>query len=68
MIYILGYFDVGYNDDSAEVITEIIVRCGNPADRSAVDIAITHQQAKSGNSFCPEKYPVFVGAVSDNDD
>ena len=40
MINILGYFDVGYNDDSAEVITEIIVRCGNPADRSAVDIAI----------------------------
>ena len=60
----LGYFDVGYISDSAAVVTEIIVRCGNPVDHSAVDIAVSVEMVNSGNPFCPEAYPFFVGPVA----
>ena len=55
--------DVGYSHDSAKVITEVIMRCGNPTERVAVEVAVSVEKVESGESFCPVEYPEAIGAV-----
>ena len=58
-----AYLDVGYSHDHARVVTEVITRCGNPTDRTAIEVAVFPDLLRSGKNFCPEAYPQFVGAV-----
>lgn len=60
-----AFCDVGYSSDLAEVVVDLAMRCRNSETGRHVDLAVPLAVANSGEPFCPEAYPEFVGGVSD---
>lgn len=58
-----AFLDVGYSNDYSVLTTDVVVRCGDPKSRTAVELSIPLGIAKSGQPFCPEPYNQFIGAV-----
>lgn len=60
-----GFFDTGFNNESAVFISEVLFRCGNPETRQAIDGFIPVEYLQAQISFCPPAYPQPVGPVPD---
>jgi mannosyl-oligosaccharide glucosidase len=54
------YQDIGHHDNEHTILTEVLVRCRNPLDKTTVDVGALAGDVNQRRVNCPETHPEFL--------